>query len=124
MINNRIYQEIFDELGKYLPSRWEKLIVYLEFGNASYSFSFFVKTSGAYVKCFDIPGVDEKDLDASFKRINEMVSKERAKEKGDIWSNMTMSVSATGDMHTDFDYTDLSGGTYQFKKDWKKKYLN
>ena len=34
-----------------------------------------------------------------------------------------MLVDADGNMHTDFDYTDLSSGTYQFKKAWKKKYL-
>ena len=37
---------------------------------------------------------------------------------------MTMIVSETGQMHTDFDYTDLSEGAYRFKKDWKNKYLN
>lgn len=48
---------------------------------------------------------------------------ERDKIKGELWSNMTMVIDSDGNMHTDFDYTDLSSGTYQYKKAWKKKYL-
>ena len=36
---------------------------------------------------------------------------------------MTMIVDAEGNMKTAFDYTDLSHGNYQYKKEWKKKYL-
>lgn len=123
MINEKIYQGIYDELSKYLASGWEKLVVYLEYGNASYSFSFYVKTKEGYVKCYDLPDVSEKALDSSFKKIDKLVSKERNKDKDELWSNMTMIVTTSGDMHADLDYTDLSEGTYQFKKDWKKKYL-
>lgn len=58
----------------------------------------------------------------SFKNIDKIVVKERGKLK-DAWTNMTMVVDSDGNMHTDYDYTDLSEGTYQFKKNWKKKYL-
>lgn len=123
MISDKIYQEIYEELSIYLPLDWEKLIVYLEYGKASYSFSFYVKIGDNYVKCYDLPNVSENALDASFKKIDRLVSKERDKEKAELWTNMTMLVAKTGDMHTDFDYTDLSEGAYQFRKDWKKKYL-
>ena len=121
-MNEKVYQGIYDELSKYLVPGWEKLVVYLEYGNASYTFSFFIKEKEVYTKCFDLPKVQEKDLDASFKKIDMLVSKERNKDK-QPWSNMTMIVGKDGDMHTDFDYTDLSEGTYQYKKNWKKKYL-
>lgn len=32
MINDKVYQSIFDEVSKYLPNDWGKLVVYLEFG--------------------------------------------------------------------------------------------
>ena len=73
MINEKIYQEIYDELSKYLVSGWEKLIVYLEYGYASYSFSFYVKTKKGYVKCYDLSSVSEKALDISFKKIDKLV---------------------------------------------------
>lgn len=123
MINETVYQAIFDELSKYLPSYWDKLIVYLEYGNSSYSFAFYVQVGDKYIKCYDITGVSEKQLAKSFSYIDKVVSKERSKEKDKLWTNMTMTVTPTGALHTDFDYTDLSEGTYQFKKDWKKKYL-
>lgn len=123
MIDEKIYQAIYDELSKYIPSDWDKLIVYLEYGNASYSFSFYIQTGAEYVKCYDIPDISEKELAKSFSNIDKIVSTERNKEKDKLWTNMTMTVTKTGQMHTDFDYTDLSTGTYQFKKNWKKKYL-
>ena len=123
MINDKIYQAIFDELSKYLISGWNKLIVYLEYGAASYSFAFYIQAGDKYIKCYDIPDISEKELAKSFSNIDKLVSKERDRENDKLWTNMTMTVTKTGRMHTDFDYTDLSEGTYQFKKDWKKKYL-
>ena len=67
--------------------------------------------------------MSEKKIDGAFRRIDKVIMKERRKEKDDLWSNMTLSISKNGDMRADFDYTDLSDGNYQYKKDWKKKYL-
>lgn len=122
MLNSKIYQMIFDELVPYLPDSWESLIVYLEYGQGSYSFSFFVKQNGKYKKCYDLDNLSENELMTSFQKIDTFVSPERDKAEF-LWSNMTMIVNNSGNMHTDFDYTDLSSGTYQFKKAWKKKYL-
>ena len=124
MINEHIYQSIYDELEKYLFPEWDKLIVYLEYGNASYSFSFYVWAKDKYLKCYDIPLISEKELAESFSKIDRIVSAERNKENDNLWTNMTMTITKDGQMHTDFDYTDISEGTYQFKKNWKKKYLN
>ncbi len=123
MMNGKIYQEIFDELSKYLVPEWEKMVIYLEYGNKSYSFSFYVKNKHEYLKCYDIPGVTENSLSASFSKIDKILAKERLKEKKSLWTNMTVIVDPDGKMHADIDYTDLSDGTYKFKKEWKKKYL-
>lgn len=122
MANEKVYQEIFDDLSKYLLPGWEKMVVYLEYGEASYTFSFYLKIKGKYVKCYDLPEVSDEELAESFKEIDKVVSKSRNRGK-DLWSNMTMIVDNAGSMHTDFDYTDLSEGTYNYKKEWKKKYL-
>ncbi len=123
MISDTVYQSIFQDLEAYLPRGWEKLVVYLEYGADSYSFAFYVKENGTYIKCYDLPEVSEEALAQSFSKIDQYVLEERKKEK-EPWSNMTMVVSRDGQMHTEFDYTDLSGGTYQFKKNWKEKYLS
>ena len=123
MIDDKTYQKIYDELGRFLLPDWKKIVVYLEYGEGSYAFSFYEKIGDKYVNGYDLPGVKEKDIDAAFKKIDKLILKERKKEKGDPWTNMTMTLTKSGDMKANFDYTDLSEGTYQFKKNWKKKYL-
>ena len=123
MISESVYQAIYDEIRQYLATDWEKLIVYFEYGEASYLISFYAKYGSEYVKCYDLPNVLEDDLVNSFVKINDIVSAERNKEESQIWSNMTMVLDSTGNVHIDYDYTDLSNGTFQFKKEWKKKYL-
>lgn len=122
MIDEKTYQKIYDELSKFITPDWEKIIMYIEYGKESYTFSFYEKTKDGYLNGYDIPGVSEEDIGDAFKRIDKSLVQEREKENS-LWTNMTMVVTKTGDMHIDFDYTDLSEGTYQFKKNWKKKYL-
>ena len=124
MMNDKIYQLIFDEISNFLPDEWTKLVIYLEYGEESYLYSFYVKIGDKYVKCYDLD-VSEKDICDAFSRIDDEVFKERSKlDKDKRWSNMTMIVDDRGNMKTDFDYTDFSNGNYQYKKAWKKKYLD
>lgn len=122
MMNEEIFQFVFDEIVALLPFGWEKVIIYLEHGEEAYSYSFYVKIGGQYTKCFDLDTVSEDELFSAFSRIEEKISEERGKLK-DCWSNMTMLVESNGTMKTDFDYTDLSKGNYQYKKSWKNRYL-
>lgn len=124
MINDIIYQSIFDEVSKYLPNDWDKVVIYLEFGEASYSTSFYVKERGQYTKCYDLSDISDEDLYESFKKINKEVIKQRNEISGEKWTNMTMIVERSGKMHVDFDYTDLNEYAYQYSKKWKKKYMN
>lgn len=122
MMNDKIYQIIFDEISRFLPYGWSKLIVYLEHGEEAYSYSFYVKIKEDYVKCFNL-GIPDTELFSAFSRIEKQVSKERSQlEKR--WTNMTMVIDNDGNMKTIFDYTDLSHGNYQYKKTWKNKYLS
>lgn len=121
-MNEDIFQEIYEELADFFPTEWEKVIIYLEYGVNSYSFSFYVKQNDEYIKCYDIPGLDEKALMKSYNKIDKLVFAERISENM-TWTNMTMVISSSGDFSTDYDYTDLSEDGYNYKKSWKKKYL-
>ena len=123
MMNDRTYQKIYDEVANCILPESEKVVIYLEYSENSYSYSFYEKINSKYVNAYDLSGVSEKKIDGAFRRIDKVIMKERRKEKDDLWSNMTLSISKNGDMRADFDYTDLSDGNYQYKKDWKKKYL-
>jgi hypothetical protein len=122
MIDNKMLQTIYDEIDKFLPSNWEKLIVYLEYGKTSYSISFYIGLSGKYIKCYDLPDVTDDDLADTFYRIDKVVSKERNQDK-EPWSNMTVVIDNNGRIHADLDYTDLLKDSYKYNKEWKKKYL-
>ncbi|MDO4848943.1 MAG: DUF600 family protein [Coriobacteriia bacterium] len=125
MSSRNYYQELFDLLQPYLPAGWKRAVLYAEYGIASYSIEFFVKTaSGKYVKCFDLPGVDEEALDDTFDEMNEVYSVFRAELPGSsLWSNATIAINASGKMDADFDYTDLQESGYSYKQTWKAKYL-
>lgn len=99
------------------------MVAYFEYGEDSYSFSFCEKINDEYLKCYDITGIYEDSIEKSFDKLDKIISQNRndLKEK---WSNMTMVVDARGNMHTDFDYTDLLEDGYKYKKEWKKKYLD
>ena len=121
-MNNAVYQEIFNEFAKYLPQGWKKIIVYLEYGMDSYTFSFYVLLNGNYIKCYDLPGMDEEALLGSYKKIDSIIFGIRNKEIGE-WTNATMVVDKEGKMKTEFDYTNLMEEGYLYKKNWKQKYL-
>lgn len=121
-MDDRIFQNIYDELEKYLFFDWTKVVFCFEYGDGSYSFSFYVKSNGIYTKCYDIESLNEKELEESFEKIDKMLIKERNKlEKK--WFIMTMIVERDGEMHTDFDYDYSNVDNYEQKKEWKKRYL-
>lgn len=121
-MDEKIFQIIFDEVAAFLPNQWSEVVIYLEHGEEAYSYSFYVKVNGKFVKCYDIEGISENELFSAFSKIEKSVSEARSK-MDNCWSNMTMVVKRDGTMKTEFDYTDLSSGNYQYKKLWKKKYL-
>ncbi len=123
MINEKVYQGIYNEISRFVPEKWDRIVVYLEYGEDSYAYSFYVKMNGQYTKCFDLPRISEEELMFAFKQIDNMVMKERSKAEGSLWTNMTMIIETDGKMHVDFDYTDLSENAYKYSKQWKKAYL-
>lgn len=122
MMNEAVYQQIYDELSQYLLADVSRLVIYLEYGEGSYSFSFYEKSGENYIKCYDLPGVTDEALLESFSKIDRVVTAARKDEK-DLWTSMTMVVDATGNLHIDFDYSDPTEDGYSFKVAWKKKYL-
>lgn len=123
MINKKVYQEILNEIVPFVPQDWTKLVIYLEYGENSYSFSFYYKDNEKYIKCYDIPNVLDEQLMVAFSKIDKIVSPERKNIKENLWTNMTIVINSDGKMKADFDYTDLSNGSYKYKKEWKEKYL-
>lgn len=123
-MNNAIYQTIFSKLEIFLPSDWEKVVFYAAYTEGSYSMKYHVKSGNKMVSCFDLPGVDDRQLMKLFIDINKELSKERKTlSEKETWSVMTMIVDAEGNLKTDFDYEDISENSIEYERKWKKKYL-
>lgn len=122
-MNGNLFQGILDIITPYLPNGFEKVVGYLEYGKASYSFAFYAKVEGEYVKCYDWPGFTEDISWKVFDKIDKLVSEERKNSIDSSWTNMTIVVGKDGSFHSDYDYTDLSDCAYAYKKAWRQKYL-
>lgn len=125
MENRDYFQRLFDLISPYLPTGWRTTVVYAEFGETSYSIEFYVACKpDAFIKCFDLPGIDEDELLDSFDDVANILLEQRADQTmGKPWSNMTMTIQSTGDMKTDYDYTSPDKLTFEHKQTWKERYL-
>lgn len=122
MIDNKVYQYIADEIFEFVPDKWDKVVIHLEYGADMYSFAFYVKKNGIYMKCFDIPEIDEKELLHTFRRIDDVLSEKRD-ESVEKWTSLTMVVTSDWKMNADFLYEDITEDLFAYEADWKKKYL-
>lgn len=119
------FQSLFDLISPYLPADWKTTVVYAEFGETSYSIEFYVACEpNTFIKCFDLPGVDEDELlDSLDDAANVLIEQRESQTAGETWSNMTMTIQSTGDMKTDYDYTSPDELTFEHKQAWKERYL-
>lgn len=119
------FQSVFDLISPYLQADWKTTVVYAEFGETSYSIEFYVACEpNAFIKCFDLPGIDEDELLDSLDNVaNVLIEQREGQTAGEAWTNMTMTVQSTGDMKTDYDYTSPDELTFEHKQAWKERYL-
>lgn len=119
------FQSLFDLISPYLPADWKTTVVYAEFGETSYSIEFYVACEpNTFIKCFDLPDIDEDELLDSFDDVATILLEQRAGQAtGEPWSNMTMTIQSTGDMKTVYDYTSPDKLTFEHKQAWKERYL-
>jgi len=123
-MNETLFQEIFDELQNYMPDKWEKVVLYVEYSAGSYSMKYYIKVDGTYVDCFNLKNVSKAHLIKLFMNLDKKISIERNKlDDNNRWSVMTMIVDSEGGFTTDFDYSDLTENTIEYQKNWKKKYI-
>lgn len=124
MMDNNLFQNVFDLIRDYLPDGWEKTVLFVGYTTGSYSMKFYAKTNSDYIDCFSFADVSKADLIKLFMKIDKVLNAEREKLTGkDKWTVFTMSVDSTGAMKTFFDYDDHSEDMIAFEKEWKKKYL-
>lgn len=123
-MNKIDYEKLLDELLDMFPANWNKVVLYVEYTAASYSFKYFVKSEDKYIDCFNLKGVDETLLIQKFMKLDEIVRPSRAGLSGkNKWSVMTVVFQNDGNFKTEFDYTDISENSVEYFQKWKAKYL-
>lgn len=125
MMNEKIYQEVTDELLNVVPEWWIDLVLRCEIGEASYLIEYYAKNeSGNYIKCYDLQEIGSVVLLRSFKKIYEILKAERDNlDEKEQWSNCTLIIKKDGTFKMDFDYTNLNKDSYVHEAIWKYKYL-
>ena len=121
MTNEINYSEVFGLLKPVLPQEWKQIILYLEYGQTSYSFAYYVNTgTGQFVKCYDLPGISDEAILNAFSQIDTLI---KPQQKEECWTNATIRFDSENKITIDYDYTDLTNHAYQYRKNWKLKYL-
>lgn len=125
VMDNKIFQEVFDILQSVLPPKWDKVCFFAGYTEGSYTMKYYTYNNGTYVDCFSQKEISRTQLIKGFMSIDKVLSTERkVLDEEHRWTVMTMIVSADGSMRSEFDYDDISENAIQYERDWERKYLN
>ncbi len=122
-----IYNCILNKLGEFLPSNWNKLILYADIEENSYEINFYVYLNGndKAINGYDLQFIDEDELDDSIDDIYEMFKQnlDELKLKGEpCWKTATFVLDRDNIIKSDYGYESIED-IYEFKTIWKYKYL-
>ena len=124
IMDNKIFQEVFDILQSVLPTKWEKVCFFVGYTEGSYTMKYYTYNNGIYVDCFSQEEISRTRLIKVFMSIDKLLSPEREKlDEEHRWTVMTMIVGADGSMKSEFDYKDISESAIQYEREWESKYL-
>ena len=119
-----IYSKVGSTLFNVLPDRWEKAILYAQMTESSYELFYYAKVNGEFVNNFDLGkeglGIDRQEVRKCFREIYEILLPDYRENQ---WYAMTFILSKTGEFTVDYEYTDYSENSFEYKKLWKEKYL-
>ena len=74
MSSEDIYQSMAERLAEVLPDDWENVILYGEYGTASYSMDCYIDCGdGKFTQCFEMESVSEDKVLEAFSDINVMI---------------------------------------------------
>lgn len=126
------FEIIADKIQDILPQEWKKVVFYAEVTDDSYEMFYYVFTSESNkpIQCYDLPDlyeIDENKIDAIFEELYKPLREERsslAVEGKEPWTNYTLLLTDDGHFKVDYDFTSLEDGGYNYRKDWKHKYLD
>lgn len=120
-MDDKLYQQIFNIISKFLPRRWEKIACYFRYKYSSYSFKFYVKEKDScYKQCYDYK-IDEVELGKAFEQIFDLLSGKNVKTT----IVLTLLVNRQGEIKAEYDYDNeiIDKSWYKYEQAWVKKFL-
>ena len=119
------YQSIFNTLQEILPDDWHSVVLYVHYGENSYSMKYFVDLGdGEYIDCFKLKDISKQDIIKAFSIIDSQIMPIRKElSKNDTWSVMTLVVDDKGNFKVDYEYKDISDDSIGYYQRWKNQYL-
>lgn len=122
-MNDRIFQQVFDVISRFLPDRWNQVVFFAGYTEGSYSMKFYARENDrSYTDCFHMPGATMPELIKAFAQIDGFLGNERS-VSSQPWTILTMVVSEDGKMRADFEYEDHSQDMLTYEAQWKERYL-
>ena len=119
----RNYSLIVNELVGIQPQDWTRVVAYAQITEESYEIFFYSKVEDKYVKNFDLEkkyNLPRVDVRTCFKKVYEELLPD-FKEKQ--WFVCTIQIERNGKFSFEYEYTDYSEDSINFKRLWKNKYL-
>ena len=126
---NEMLNSLKNILHTVMPKKWHKVILYAEISENSYDISFYCFIDGIKepVQCYNLEkyGIKEAKIDQAFEKINEVLKPfwKEAEEK-DKWTNCTFTLFDDDKFNFDLDNTDLINYCYEYREQWRQKYIN
>ena len=125
MMNDTIYQKVFDTIDPFLPKGWTDIVLYVGYTVGSYTMKYYVRdVDGKYTDCFSQNDISKSSLIKAFVKIDKLLTDERKQlDDKHKWSVFTLIVTNKGLMKAEFDYQDISKNAIQYENVWKEKYI-
>lgn len=120
---NDIYLAVAEELVTVLPEKWEKVMLYSQITDDSYEFFFYVQVGEQFIQCYELEqefGIPRKEIRKCFSKLNDILKSDYKEKK---WYVLTYLLDKNGKFTTEYEYTDYSENSLDYKKQWKVKYL-
>ena len=119
VLQQKMYQDVFDVLQSYLPEGWKKVAVYdLEIENMS-EVKFYVDSGKGYIDCFDL--YDSQKISKFIEEVSSITKPvKNALPKKHKWYVFKMFVTSEGDMNVEYEYKNILGKTIDYGTDFEK----
>lgn len=119
-------QTIFSAIEGLLPSGWDRVVIFAEYGEGSRCIEFYVKSkTGPFVKCYDLAGANQDEMYNAFDVVDSTIRSMRSAIPADkLWRVMTMDVDRSGNFNIDYDYLGVGEDLYGWKMEWRRRHLS